>query len=224
VNSLLDQVQISLAGWKKIVNVENGSFSTDMLLISGANYIEVSAYSSAYDGKDSCEVICTVNRSELYVKLTWERADSAGGEGIALPDLDLYVTEPSGKTVYYDESVGDAGELLEDSREGKKPEIYELSTLRGHKIVEGTYFIRVKYAEDRSIPRKEPEPGKKLWAGYLPKPTPVKFRLVIFRKGKFYAEYTGEIKRMDYIHNGHEAWLAYPKAWWDKSCPIVISK
>ena len=224
VNTELKQVRISVAGWKKTVDVFNGIFSADMMLVSGANLITVESFSNTYIGEASCEVVCTVPRAELYVKLSWERSDANTGKGIARPDLDLYVTEPTGKTVFYDDPDGDSGVLINDSREGEAPEVYEVSTLKGHKLVEGTFFIRVKYAEDRSIKRKAPVPGEKIWAGYLPKPTPVKFKLVIFRKGRFYAEYTGEITRMDYIHNGHEAWLAFPKAWWDKTCPVVIAK
>ena len=224
VNTELKQVRISVAGWKKTVDVFNGIFSTDMMLVSGANLITVESFSNTYIGEASCEVVCTEPRAELYVKLSWERSDANTGKGIARPDLDLYVTEPTGKTVFYDDPDGDSGVLINDSREGEAPEIFEISTLKGHKLIEGTFFIRVKYTEDRSIKRKDPEPGEKLWAGYLPKPTPVKFKLVIFRKGRFYAEYTGEITRMDYIHNGHEAWLAFPQAWWDKTCPVVIAK
>ncbi|MCD4657326.1 MAG: hypothetical protein K8S87_07255, partial [Planctomycetes bacterium] len=224
VNTDLKHVRVSVAGWKKTVPVVNGSFTADMMLVSGSNLITVESFSNTYIGETSCEVVCMLPRTELYVKLTWERSDASTGTGVARPDLDLYVTEPTGKTVYYDEPFGDSGELINDSREGEAPEVYEISTLKGHKLIEGTFFIRVKYAEDRSIKRKEAKPNEKLWAGYLPKPTPVKFKLLIFRKGRFYAEYTGEIKRMDYIHNGHEAWLAFPKAWWDKTCPVIVSK
>lgn len=81
--------------------------------------------------------------ARFLVTLTWDTAGT---------DLDLYVTEPDGETVYYLDSIADTGGTLDvDDTSGFGPEHYTLDPSKGDIVEGGDYRVRVHYYEG-SIP------------------------------------------------------------------------
>ncbi len=93
-----------------------------------------------YFGSDTAARALRVNRpldDALVVTLTWEQDAT---------DVDLYVREPSGSTVWYQNRAGQPGASLDnDATRGYGPEHYSLSPPGGAEADNGTYAVRVHY-------------------------------------------------------------------------------
>ena len=79
--------------------------------------------------------------AKILVTLVWDTGST---------DLDLYVTEPDGRSVWYSSKVA-AGTLDVDRTQGYGPENYSI----GRSAQAGPYVVRVHYFAARAIGRSE---------------------------------------------------------------------
>jgi uncharacterized protein YfaP (DUF2135 family) len=122
------------------VRGSEGSFDEKIVLRPGANHVAVQIgefYATRL-------VTGTFNAAKLLVTLVWDTPST---------DVDLYVTEPGGETVYYS-SKTHAGNLDVDRTQGFGPENYSLGKA-GAKVAPGDYRVRVHYYADRGLGRTE---------------------------------------------------------------------
>jgi len=78
----------------------------------------------------------------LLVTMTWEEDDM---------DVDLYVTEPDGETIWYrNMQAGTGGCLDVDNTHGYGPEHYTLDVAENDTVEQGNYVINVHYYYDHS--------------------------------------------------------------------------
>ena len=108
----------------------DGSFSYQLVLESGSNTIKVSC--GSVTSSTITVYYDTGDTNELWVELTWDKDMS---------DVDLYVYEPDGTVVWYENLQGH-GQLDRDDTDGYGPEHY---TLTVNNAIHGTYRIRVHY-------------------------------------------------------------------------------
>jgi uncharacterized protein YfaP (DUF2135 family) len=117
-----------------------GSFDEKIVLRPGANHVAVQI-GEYYVTR---LVSGAFQPSKLLVTLVWDTPST---------DVDLYVTEPSGQTVYYS-SKTHAGNLDVDRTQGFGPENYSLG-VAGQNVTPGNYVVRVHYFSDRGLGRTE---------------------------------------------------------------------
>jgi uncharacterized protein YfaP (DUF2135 family) len=117
-----------------------GSFGEKIVLRPGANHVAVQI------GELYATQLVTgaFEPSKLLVTLVWDTPST---------DVDLYVREPSGQTVYYS-SKTHAGNLDVDRTQGFGPENYSLG-VAGQNVAPGDYVVRVHYYADRGLGRTE---------------------------------------------------------------------
>jgi uncharacterized protein YfaP (DUF2135 family) len=117
-----------------------GSFDEKIVLRPGANHVAVQIgelYATRL-------VTGAFGASKLLVTLVWDTPST---------DVDLYVTEPDGKTVFFSAKTF-AGNLDVDRTQGFGPENYSLGKAGG-KVAPGDYRVRVHYYADRGLGRTE---------------------------------------------------------------------
>jgi uncharacterized protein YfaP (DUF2135 family) len=117
-----------------------GTFDEKIVLRPGANHVAVQIgelYATRL-------VTGAFDPAKLLVTLVWDTPST---------DVDLYVTEPSGRTVYYS-SKTHAGNLDVDRTQGFGPENYSLGRAGGT-VAPGDYRVRVHYYADRGLGRTE---------------------------------------------------------------------
>jgi uncharacterized protein YfaP (DUF2135 family) len=129
---------IAVNGWMQQFSVRGneGTFDEKIVLQPGANHVAVQIgelYATRL-------VTGAFDPAKLLVTLVWDTPST---------DVDLYVTEPSGQTVYFS-SKNHAGNLDVDRTQGFGPENYSI-TRANH----GDYRVRVHYYADRGLGRTE---------------------------------------------------------------------
>ncbi len=128
--------KLEVNGRAQTVRLFNGNFSETVVLASGTNTVRLCA-------GIVCRLVTyntTFDPTDLWVQLSWLENDS---------DVDLYITDPSGETAYYDNQTVESGGYLDvDNTEGYGPEAYYLSRNEGHQVLAGTYSLRVHYYAD----------------------------------------------------------------------------
>lgn len=158
----IGRVLVEINGREQYMKVgANGQFEGFVVLTPGSNTITVTPANDEYTGSASVTVSCRADPTELWVQLTWDRGDNV--------DLDLYVTDPRGDTVYFNRKSRNGGELDVDNQEGYGPEHYALAI--GQERA-GWYDIRVHYYE-----------GER----------PVHYNILILWQGQLIGEYEGSI-------------------------------
>jgi hypothetical protein len=129
VNGFMQQVAVPAA---------EGTFAEKIVLGPGANHVAVQI-GERYTTR---LVRGTFAPSKLLVTLLWDTN---------LTDLDLYVREPGGRTVWYQNKTA-AGNLDVDRTQGFGPENYSLGAAAA---AAGEYVVRVHYYADRGVGRSE---------------------------------------------------------------------
>lgn len=135
---------IAVNGFMQQFSVEKaeGRFAEKVVLGAGDNHLAVQIgelYATRL-------VRATFPPARIIATLVWDTPGT---------DLDLYVTEPSGHTVWYkNKHVPDGGTLDVDRREGFGPENYSLGRA-GEPVPPGEYGVRVHYFADRGLGRSE---------------------------------------------------------------------
>ncbi len=117
-----------------------GTFDEKIVLRPGANHLAVQIgefYATRL-------VNGAFDPAKLLVTLVWDTPST---------DVDLYVTEPSGASVYYSSKTHE-GNLDVDRQQGFGPENYSLGKAGG-KVSAGRYQVRVHYYADRGLGRTE---------------------------------------------------------------------
>ncbi len=117
-----------------------GSFDEKVVLRPGANHLAVQIgelYATRL-------VTGSFQPAKILVTLVWDTPST---------DVDLYVKEPAGQSVYYS-SKSHAGNLDVDRTQGFGPENYSLGQA-GHPGPAGNYQVRVHYYADRGLGRTE---------------------------------------------------------------------
>jgi uncharacterized protein YfaP (DUF2135 family) len=117
-----------------------GSFDEKIVLRPGANHVAVQI-GERYTTR---LVTGAFDPSKILVTLVWDTPTT---------DVDLYVREPSGQSVYY-ASKAHAGTLDVDRTQGFGPENYSLGRAGGV-VAAGDYQVRVHYYADRGLGRSE---------------------------------------------------------------------
>jgi uncharacterized protein YfaP (DUF2135 family) len=132
---------LTLNGAPQNIAVVNGSFSVEVVLSSGDNLIGITVESA--DGRRGCiekRIRSTTPKSTISVTLTWNLNST---------DLDLYVTQPDGETVWYRNLSSAIGGVLDvDNTSGFGPENYFISSEGGDSVLEGAYGVRLHYYDD----------------------------------------------------------------------------
>lgn len=133
---------ISVNGFMQQFSVRGteGSFDEKIVLRPGANHLAVQIgefYATRL-------VNGAFDPAKLLVTLVWDTPST---------DVDLYVTEPSGQSVYYSSKTHE-GNLDVDRTQGFGPENYSLGKAGG-KVSAGRYRVRVHYYADRGLGRTE---------------------------------------------------------------------
>ena len=119
-----------------------GRFSTVVPLVQGANVIQAELRGAGEPAVHSDLVVveCEAVRSDLWIELTWDRDGT---------DIDLYVTQPDGRTAWFRALNAGAGYLDIDDTDGFGPEHYYMSR-QGDDVPPGTYRINLHYFEDHA--------------------------------------------------------------------------
>lgn len=133
---------------RQIAIQDGGSFSSVAEVSSGENTlvflagVDISQQSNWY--KNSATLVRNVygdlSLTQLLVTLTWNQNNT---------DLDLYVTEPEGETIWYSDKTTPNGlELDIDDIDGFGPEHGTLESASTATALSGLYRIRVHYYSD----------------------------------------------------------------------------
>jgi uncharacterized protein YfaP (DUF2135 family) len=134
VNGFMQQFAVATGG--------SGRFAEKVVLRPGANHLAVQI-GERYKTR---LVSGTFAPAKLLVTLVWDTNNT---------DLDLYVAEPSGETVWYgNKNLPSGGNLDVDRMEGFGPENYSLGQAEG-KVAAGTYRVSVHYYASRGVGRSE---------------------------------------------------------------------
>lgn len=172
---------------KQTIAVSNGSFSATVILTSGTNTIRVEATNRSGTRSDQITVTSNVKATKLWVQLTWEEDQS---------DVDLYTTEPTGDTAWFDHKQNPSGGFLDvDNTEGYGPEYYYISSEDRHTVHEGDYVIRVHYFKSHGH------------AG------PIHAHVVVYKNERFYNEYSFTIGKDNPDASGPGKWDKDPNSW-----------
>ena len=122
------------------VRGSSGTFDEKIVLRPGANHLAVQI--------GECYATRLVQSgfepSKLLVTLVWDTPTT---------DVDLYVREPSGQSVFYSQKAHE-GTLDVDRTQGFGPENYSLGRAGG-RVTPGAYQVRVHYYADRGLGRSE---------------------------------------------------------------------
>lgn len=116
----------------------SGDFGEMVVLRPGVNHLAVQIGEFYATRK----ITTTFPASKLLTTLLWDTNRT---------DVDLYVTEPSGKTVFFRQKEH-AGTLDVDRTQGFGPENYSIG---GDDAAPGTYTVRVHYYASRGVGRTE---------------------------------------------------------------------
>jgi uncharacterized protein YfaP (DUF2135 family) len=126
-------------GAAKGLAVENGRFSSDLVLGPGENVVSVIAENEAGAGSDALAVTAEAPPVDVKVVLTWDTDKT---------DVDLHVVDPSGEEVNYTHRESKLGGKLDnDVTTGFGPETFTLAN-----AIPGDYQIRAKYYSDHGQP------------------------------------------------------------------------
>ncbi len=137
-NGLTSTATLSLNGHVQTIPVTGGLFDQSIVLFSGQNEIIVTAQGANAAIADTVHVTCTKPASALRVQLNWDK-DSC--------DVDLWVTEPDGFKVYYDQKVSPNGGTLDiDNTQGFGPENYSIDN-----PPQGNYLVQVQLFDKRGV-------------------------------------------------------------------------
>jgi hypothetical protein len=116
------------------IGVVNGSFDNPIILTRGSNVIRVSVEKNGRTVFDEVTIQCTAALIDIRVTLTWNTAGT---------DLDMYVTDPNGETVYYSDPTSAIGGNLDvDDRDGYGPENF---TLDQGEAIPGDYQVQIRF-------------------------------------------------------------------------------
>jgi hypothetical protein len=137
-------------GFIREIPLDNKSFNQPIEISQGENTIVLIAgvdFSRQSNwAKDSAILIRNVmgdfTVSKLLVTLTWDQDDS---------DVDLYITDPAGDTMWYGNHQTPSGVTLDvDDVDGYGPEhgTLTLESASTSQILEGNYIVRVHYYDD----------------------------------------------------------------------------
>lgn len=132
-------------GIRQSVTVRNGEFAASFPVSYGVNRIVLVASTiGAGDTKSNWHKdTCTITRvvhgemppTKLLVTLNWEQDNS---------DVDLYVTQPDGESIWYSSMRTSSGGFLDfDNTKGKGPE--HITFHNQSNILSGIYTVRVHY-------------------------------------------------------------------------------
>ncbi|MCK9505080.1 MAG: hypothetical protein M0Q95_12980 [Porticoccaceae bacterium] len=153
LNDLSEQTSlyIEVKGVGRQLTVTNGTFANVIEISSGTNTIVALAGVDASTEnnwfRDAPTVIRevqgTLPPARLLVTLTWEQDET---------DVDLYITEPEGETMWYGDSRTTNGlELDIDDTTGFGPEHGTLEISGTNLAMEGEYIVRVHYFSDDGL-------------------------------------------------------------------------
>lgn len=118
-------------GVSRRIGVQNGRFSTKMVLSRGDNLIEVIASDGKDTARDRVSFYANVPKCDVKIVLTWETDKT---------DMDLWVTDPSGEKVFYAHKTSKIGGQLDiDVTTGYGPETFTLKD-----AVAGDYQIQIQ--------------------------------------------------------------------------------
>lgn len=113
------------------IGVQNGRFSTKLVLSRGDNLIEVIASDGTDTARDRVSFYANVPKCDIKIVLTWETDKT---------DMDLWVTDPGGEKVFYAHKSSKVGGQLDiDVTTGYGPETFTLKD-----AVAGNYQIQVQ--------------------------------------------------------------------------------
>jgi len=142
---------VEVKGVGRQLPVTNGNFNNVVELSNGINTIVALAGVDASLENNWFENAPTVIRdvegtlppAHLLVTLTWEQNET---------DVDLYITEPEGETMWYGGSRTANGlELDIDDTTGFGPEHGTLEVGANSQVLEGEYVVRVHYFSDDGL-------------------------------------------------------------------------
>jgi uncharacterized protein YfaP (DUF2135 family) len=122
------------------VTGKDGTFAEKVVLRNGDNHLAV----QIGEHYTTRLIRGTFAASKLLVTLVWDTNTT---------DVDLYVSEAGGHTVYYSSKSGE-GNLDVDRTSGYGPENYSVGAA-GRAITAGRYVVRVHYYGDRGLGRTE---------------------------------------------------------------------
>ena len=153
LNDLSEQedLYVEVKGVGRQLAVSNGNYSNVIEISSGINTIvALAGVDSAVENnwfKDAptaiLEVEGTLPPARLLVTLTWEQDET---------DVDLYITEPEGETMWFGGSTtGNGLELDIDDTTGFGPEHGTLEVGGNDQVQDGNYRIRVHYYSDDGL-------------------------------------------------------------------------
>ena len=139
---------VEIKGIGREIPVTNGNFNSTIEVSSGENTmvllagVDIRNQSNYY--KNGATLIRSVEGvladSRLLVTLTWNQNDT---------DVDLYITEPSGETIWFADKVTSNGLALDfDDTTGYGPEHGTLEVASSSTVLEGLYRVRVHYYSD----------------------------------------------------------------------------
>jgi uncharacterized protein YfaP (DUF2135 family) len=126
-------------GAPKGLALEQGRFSSEIVLAPGENLLSVVAENEAGVGADAVALHAEAPPLDVKVVLTWD----TGGT-----DVDLHVIDPSGEEVDYSHRESrQGGKLDTDVTTGYGPETFTLAN-----AMPGDYQVRAKYYSDQGHP------------------------------------------------------------------------
>ena len=194
------EATMEVNGTPQTISVSGGHFDDIAILVSGDNFIKVSAEGPGGIGSDTVTVNSSAANADLWIRLTWDKDDT---------DVDLYITEPgpSNFTCWYSDKISpDSGAQLDiDNISGFGPEHYYLSVAEGHTLYPGIYEIDVHYFSDHSTGR-----------------TPIA-TILVYLDGSYYGEWT---HLLDYADSGEDSPVNRRQglpSWWDSVADIDLN-
>lgn len=153
LNDLSEQTDlyVEVKGVGRQLPVTNGTFNNVIELSNGVNTIvalagvDASLENNWFEDAPTLirDVEGTLPPAHLLVTLTWEQNET---------DVDLYITEPEGETMWYGGSRTSNGlELDIDDTTGFGPEHGTLEVGPNSQVLEGEYIVRVHYFSDDGL-------------------------------------------------------------------------
>jgi uncharacterized protein YfaP (DUF2135 family) len=122
----------TLNGASHAIPIKDGRFSEKVVLRPGWNDVTISARNRFAQRSQSIRVFANIRPAFFKAVLTWDTNGT---------DVDLWVTDPQGKTTWYrNKSPAEHRKLDIDDTNGHGPETYTIEAL-----VPGRYVVRVQY-------------------------------------------------------------------------------